>query len=432
MKPKLSLHLLLLTILFLAEGHASSISGVDRILVLVNDEVIMKSELEAELTIIVQKLQSQKIKVPPIQTLAGQVLEKMITEQLQMQDARKAGILVDESTTDRAMESIARRNKLSLSQFKEALQQQGTDYLTFRENLKQEITLEKLRIKRVENKVNISNSETKRLAKQLATDSADELRQYRLGHILIPLPDGASPEQIQQAKNKALQIAQSLEAGADFKQTALERSAGAQALEGGILDWRTRAELPTLFARQLPGLTSQPFVGPVRSASGFHLLSLLESREQSTTRLVTLSHARHILIKNDPLVGEEKIKAKLEILRERILSGESFEELALTNSEDGSAKNGGDLGWQNPENLVPEFVKEMDKLEPDELSPVFKTRYGWHIVQMVARKQKDDTETYLLNQARQMIRKRKISEATETWQRRLRDEAYIEYRLDDI
>ncbi|MBT7308158.1 MAG: molecular chaperone SurA, partial [Gammaproteobacteria bacterium] len=165
---------------------------------------------------------------------------------------------------------------------------------------------------------------------------------------------------------------------------------------------------------------------------GFHLLSLLESREQGNTHLVTLTHARHILIKPSELNTASELQARLEIIRERVLEGESFEELARTNSEDGSAKDGGDLGWQDPEDLVPEFVREMDKLQPNQISPVFKSRYGWHIIQLIERKQEDDTEAFLLNQARQMIRKRKISEATETWLRRLRDEAYIEYRLDDI
>ncbi len=424
--------LLLAPFIFSASIHAAPINGVDRILALVNDDIIMKSELEGELSTIVQRLRAQKAKIPPIQTLAQQVLEKMITERLQLQAADKAGIIVDEATTDRAMQNIARRNKLSLSQFRQALEQQGIDYLSFRDNLKKEIALEKLKVKKVENKVRITDSEAKRLADQLAADSADTMRQYRLGHILIPLPEGASPEEIQQGKKRAGEIINTLNQGADFRQTALEQSSGTQALEGGVLEWRTQAELPSLFARQLDQLRSQPFIGPLRSASGFHLLSLLDTREQQTTHMVTLSHARHILVKTSELVSDAKAQTKLEIIRERVLGGESFEELARTNSDDGSAKDGGDLGWQNPENLVPEFVKEMNKLKPEEVSPVFKSRYGWHIIQMIARKQEDDTEAYLISQARKMIRKRKVSEATETWLRRLRDDAYIEYRLDDI
>lgn len=425
---------LLLTgsLLFSALLQAAPISGVDRILALVNDEIIMKSELEAELSTIVQRLRSQKAKIPPVQTLAQQVLEKMITERLQLQAAQKAGIIIDEATTDRAMLRIAKRNKLSLSEFKKALEAQGVHYLDFRDNLKKEIALEKLKLKKIENRINITDSEAKRLADQLAADSADATRQYRLGHILVPLPDAASPEQIQQAKRKAHEITQQLSKGADFRQTAREQSSGTNALEGGVLEWRTRAELPTLFARQLPSLRKQPFVGPIRSASGFHLLSLIDFREPEQNHMVTLSHARHILLKPSPEKSASDLQARLEIIRERVLGGESFEELARTNSEDGSAKDGGDLGWQNPENLVPEFVQEMDKLKPGAISPVFKSRFGWHIIQMVARKQEDNTEAHLMNQARQMIRKRKISEATESWLRRLRDDAYIEYRLDDV
>ncbi len=413
-------------------GLCAPITGVDRILALVNEDIIMKSELESELSTIVQRLQAQQSTIPPVQTLAQQVLEKMILERLQLQAAEKAGIIIDEATTDRAMQNIAKRNNLTLSEFKKALDAQGLDYLEFRDNLKQEITLEKLKVRKVENSVTITDSEAQRLAEQLSADTADAMRQYRLGHILIPLPDAASPQQIQSAKQKALKIAQSLQAGADFRQTALEQSSGANALEGGVLEWRTRAELPTLFAKQLPELQSAPFVGPIRSASGFHLLSIIDQREPDNSHIITLSHARHILLKPSEMKQENEIQARLEIIRERILGGESFEELARTNSEDGSAKDGGDLGWQNPENLVPEFVEEMNKLKPGEISPVFKSRFGWHIIQMVARKQEDNTEEHLLSQARKMIRKRKISEATETWLRRLRDEAYIEYRLDDI
>ena len=413
-------------------GLCAPITGVDRILALVNEDIIMKSELESELSTIVQRLQAQQSTIPPVQTLAQQVLEKMILERLQLQAAEKAGIIIDEATTDRAMQNIAKRNNLTLSEFKKALDAQGLDYLEFRDNLKQEITLEKLKVRKVENSVTITDSEAQRLAEQLSADTADAMRQYRLGHILIPLPDAASPQQIQSAKQKALKIAQSLQAGADFRQTALEQSSGANALEGGVLEWKTRAELPTLFAKQLPELQSAPFVGPIRSASGFHLLSIIDQREPDNSHIITLSHARHILLKPSEMKQENEIQARLEIIRERILGGESFEELARTNSEDGSAKDGGDLGWQNPENLVPEFVEEMNKLKPGEISPVFKSRFGWHIIQMVARKQEDNTEEHLLSQARKMIRKRKISEATETWLRRLRDEAYIEYRLDDI
>lgn len=429
---KLKPLLLAASLLLSATAASAPISSVDRILALVNNDIIMKSELESELSTIVQRLRAQSAKLPPVQTLAQQVLEKMITERLQLQAAEKAGILIDEGTTDRALQRIAKRNNLSLSEFKKALNAQGVDYLNFRENLKKEIALEKLKVKKIENRVNITDSEAKRLADQLAADSADSLRQYRLGHILLPLPEAASPEQIQSAKAKTMKIVESLKQGADFRQTAMEQSSGANALEGGVLEWRTRAELPSLFARQLPELRTAPFVGPVRSASGFHLLSLIESREQQTSHIVTLSRARHILLKADALKADSELQARLEIIRERVLGGESFEELARTNSEDGSAKDGGDLGWQNPENLVPEFVKEMDKLEPGAISPVFKSRFGWHIIQMVERKQEDNTEAHLLSEARKMIRKRKVSEATETWLRRLRDDAYIEYRLDDI
>ena len=420
------------TLLLSPLAQATPVSGIDRILAIVNGDIILKSELEREIATIAQRLNSQGVKLPPAQNLAQQVLEKMILQQLQLQAAEKAGIIIDEPTADRALQRIAKRNNLSLSAFKQALTAQGIDYLTFRENLKKEIVLEKLKIKKVENKVNVTNDEAERLAQQLASESADTLRQYRLGHILIPLPEAASPEEIHSAKGRIEKITQDLKEGADFSQTAMQQSSGAHALEGGILDWRTRAELPTLFSRQIAALQQQPFVGPLRSPSGFHLLSLLGTREQQQTHLVTLSHARHILLKSSELTSNENLKAKLEIIRERALSGESFEELARTNSEDGSARDGGDLGWQNPENLVPEFVKEMEKLSPGEISPVFKSRFGWHIVQLIGRKQEDNTQEFLLSQARQMIRKRKIAEATATWLRRVRDEAYIEYRLDDI
>ncbi len=424
----LSLLLLLPTLLL-----AGEISGVDRILVLVNDEIIMKSELEGELSSFITKLQQRGSPVPPIQTLAQQVLEQMISQRLQLQAADRAGIRADELTIDQALESIARRNNLSLSGLRDALQREGVVFQQFREGIRQEIILEKLKMSQIENRVIVTDGEAERLAQQLAADNSEELRQYRLGHILIPLPEGASPEQIQEARERVEKVLQQLQQGEDFQQTAMKQSAGSQALEGWVLEWRTRAELPTLFARQLPALQSTAVVGPIRSASGFHLLSLLDSREQTLKHSVTLTRARHILLKPTPLLSDDKLREKLALIRERVIGGESFEELARINSEDGSASEGGDLGWQNPVNLVPEFVRQMEQLQQSgDLSPVFKSRFGWHLVQLVGRKQQDDTEDHLLNEARNMIRKRKESEATEAWLRRLRDDAYIEYRLDDI
>ncbi|MBT7307023.1 MAG: molecular chaperone SurA, partial [Gammaproteobacteria bacterium] len=221
---------------------AAPITGVDRILALVNDDIILKSELEQEVSMVAQRLRGQRASLPPADVLAQQVLEKMITERLQQQAAKQAGIVIDEITTDRALQRIAKRNKLTLSAFREALGQQGVRYLDFRENLKKEIALEKLKVKKVENKVTISSSEAEQLSRQLAADSADEMRQYLLGHILVPLPEGASPEQIQQAKAKVGTISEQLRNGADFRQTAMRSSAGSEALEGGLLEWRTRAE----------------------------------------------------------------------------------------------------------------------------------------------------------------------------------------------
>jgi peptidyl-prolyl cis-trans isomerase SurA len=428
----------IIAITFTQLSSATPISGVDRILALVNNEIILKSELERELSTIVQRLEKQGVKLPPMQALAQQVLDKMISEELQLQAAKKAGIIIDESTVDSALQRIAKRNKLTLSQFREALSAQGVEYLNFRDNLKKEITLERLKVKKVENKVTVSDDAAKRVAKRLASDSADSMRRYRLGHILIPLEEAPSPKQIKSAKTEAADIVKQLQTGAEFSQIALEQSSGANALEGGTLDWLTRDELPSLFSQQIPALeiklknSEDNFIGPLRSASGFHLLSLLGTKEQTNEHLVTLTRASHILFKNSQLKSEEERKARLEIIRERAVSGENFAELALSNSEDGSAKDGGDLGWQNPANLVPEFVKEMNKLEIGEISEVFKSRFGWHIIKLIERKQEDNTEEFLISQARQMIRKRKISEATETWLRRLRDDAYVEYRLDDI
>jgi len=419
-------------LLFTLTVDAAPVTGVDRILAVVNSDIILKSEFDRELSAITQRLNNQGIKLPPIETLTQQLLEKMIIEQLQLQVAEGSGIIINESTVNSTIQRIAKRNNLSLSQFKQALDSQGTDYSNFRDKLKREITIERLKIKKIDNKINISDNEAEQLANRLTSDSANALRQYKLSHILIPLPDKASSIEIKIAKEKSNAILKQLLNGADFIQTAMEQSGSNDALEGGTLDWRTISELPTIFAKQLPQLKLKPFVGPIRSISGFHILSLIETREQLTTHTVALSHARHILLKSSELITDHEIKARLEIIRERILGGESFEELARTNSEDGSAKNGGDLGWQNPENLVPEFVKEMDKLAPDEVSPVFKSRFGWHIIKMLRRKQEDNTEEFIMSQARQMIRKRKVSEATENWLRRLRDEAYIEYRLDDI
>jgi len=326
---------------------------------------------------------------------------------------------------------MARQNDMSLSEFREVLEQDGYEYVAFREQFRDQITINRVRRQMVDNRIEVSEQEVDNL---LATTSSfnNQNREYHLAHILVSTPEAASPEQVQAAKARAQDILARLRSGTDFGQIATAESDGQQALEGGNLGWRKNGQLPSFFTDVVVELKPGEISDPIRSPSGFHIIKLVATRGGEERHLIKQTRARHILLRPDALVPEQQVQTRIARLRERMAQGEDFAVLARAHSQDpGSGSKGGDLGWVTPGQMVPEFEQVMDELAPGEISKPVKSRFGWHLIQVQERRQQDDTEEHRRNSARESIRQRKADEQLEIWLRRLRDESYVEYHLDD-
>ena len=404
---------------------------LNRIVASVNDGVVLASELWTREVRVISQLQQQQAQLPPRDALRKQVLDRLILENLQLQMAERSGIRVDDETLNNSLRKMASQNNMSLSEFREVLEQDGYDYISFREQFRNQITINRIRQQMVDNRIEVSEQEVDNL---LATTSSvsNQNREYHLAHILVSIPEAASPEQVQAAKARAQDILTRLRSGADFGQMATAESDGQQALEGGDLGWRKSSQLPSFFTDIVVELKPGDISDPIRSPSGFHIIKLLDTRGGDQRHLIKQTRARHILLRPDALVTEQQVQTRIAQLRERIAQGEDFAVLARAHSQDpGSGSKGGDLGWVTPGEMVPEFDKAMDELEPGEISEPVKSRFGWHLIQVQERREQDDTEEHRRNSARESIRQRKTEEELQIWLRRLRDESYVEYHLDD-
>ncbi|HFD80253.1 MAG TPA: molecular chaperone SurA [Gammaproteobacteria bacterium] len=415
--------------LALVSNTGFAIEELNHIVASVNDDVILASELKNREDMIVAQLQQQHAQLPSRDVLRKQVLNRLILENLQLQLAERNGVRIDDETLNKALRNLAAQNGMTLTQFREALEKDGFSYVAFREQLRNQLTMNRIRQQMVDNRVQVTEQEVDNLL-ATAENYNDQNREYRLAHILVSVPEGASPEQIQKAKKRAEDILARLRKGADFEQMAIAESDGQQALEGGDLGWRKTGQLPSLFTNVVGQLRKGQISDLIRSPSGFHIIKIMDIRGDQR-HLIQQTHARHILMRADAMSSEEEVKQRLEQLRERVAEGEDFAKLARANSQDpGSAEKGGDLGWVNPGDMVPEFERAMDKLGKGQVSEPVKSRFGWHLIQVLDRRQHDDTEEYRRARARESLIKLKKDEETEIWLRRLRDEAYVEYYPD--
>ena len=402
---------------------------LDRVAAVVNDGVVLASELDDQMAIVTERLKQQKLELPPQNVLRQQVLERLILQEIEAQRANKAGLKVPDETLNSALSEVAQRNNIPLSQLPEALQQQGIDYAAYREDMRKELTLGLLRQRDVLQRIAITPREIDQyMEKEAKLPSADE--EYNVSHILIAVPQEATPAQLDAAAKQAQDVYTRAKGGEDFAKLALAYSKSQTALEGGSLGWRKGGELPTFLADTIAKLKPGEVGEPLRTPTGYHIIRLNDVRGGSKKNMERQVHVRHILMKTTELADDATVKQKLNALRERILKGEDFAGLAQVNSQDpGSGAEGGDLGWTGPGTFVPEFEAAIANLKDGEISEPFHTQYGWHIAQVLGRREFDNTNDLKRRQAIEAIRASKADEETELWLRRLRDDAYVETKL---
>ncbi|HET9113321.1 MAG TPA: peptidylprolyl isomerase [Burkholderiales bacterium] len=400
---------------------------LDHIIAVVNDDVITRHDLDERYDRAVQQLESRKIPLPPRAVLEKQILERMINDRIQLQFADQSGIKVDDPTLDRAIDRIAAQNQMTPAQFREAVAKEGIPYDKFRADIRDQIILTHLREREVDNKINVTEAEVDAYLNAQAKQGSDD--EYNTAHILISIPENATSEQIQFAHAKAEEALNKIRAGADFAQISASYSNAPNALEGGEMGWRRAAQIPALFSQVLVSMKPGETSDILRSNSGFHIIKLIDKRTADKTTIINQTHARHILIKTSEVVSAADAKKRLEEIRSKIENGSAkFSDMARQYSNDASASKGGDLGWLSPGETVPEFEHAMDALKPGEISEPVQSPFGFHLIQVLERRQEDVTKERQRILARQAIRQRKIEEAQEEWLRQLRDGAFVEYR----
>jgi len=401
---------------------------IDSVVAVVNDDVITRYELDSRLAEVIRQLQNQGTPLPKVEVLEKQLLERMITELLQIQFARESGIQVDDVQLDQAISRIVEQNNFAtLADFRAKLEEEAVDYKKFREEIRREIISARLREREVESKLVVSETEVDNYLANKAR-KAGEQEEFHLAHILVVVPEQASAENIQTAYQRAERALRKLQGGADFAQVAAGFSDAKDALTGGDLGWRTSDSIPSLFMNELQNMQPGQLSDVLRSPSGFHILKLIEQRSEKAPVVVTQTHARHILIKTSEIVSEREAYKLLMAVKKRLNDGADFAEQAKRYSQDGSAQQGGDLGWLSPGQTVAEFEEVMDKLDPNMVAAV-KTQFGWHLIQVLERRSTDISEQQRRQQARIAIGSFKSDEQYQDWLRQLRDRAFIENRL---
>lgn len=402
---------------------------LDRIAAIVNEGVVLASELDSQTEEVIQRLREQKTELPPRNVLRRQILERLVIEEIQMQRADRLGIQVTEEMLNGTVADVAKRNNIPFDQLPQTLAQQGIDYRDFRDDIRKQMTLQLLRQRDVLGRINVSPRELETFLSRQQS-APDRNAEYNVSHILVSVPVTASPEQIEARDARAREVYDKARAGEDFAQLAVTYSDSSTNIEGGSLGWRRGAQLPSIVAEQVVKMKPGEVSEPIRTPSGFHLFRLNEMRGGVQQSVQDQVHVRHILLTTNELEDDETVRQRLAAIRERVLKGEDFAAIAAVTSKDpGSAAEGGDLGWTGPGTYVPEFEKQVQALGENEISEPFQSEYGWHIVQLLGRRQHDITEDMRRQQAYAQLREAKAEEETELWIRRLRDEAFVDYRM---
>ncbi len=410
---------------------ADSTVPLDRVVAIVNDEALTQFEIDEQKRIALGQMKAQNVTPPSPDTLDKQILERLITERALLQFAKETGVRVDDTQVERTIARIAQDNKMTTDEFRKALEKEGTAYPKFRDDIRNEIIVQRLRERDVDGRVTVSESEVDNFLATQSSQAGGDV-EYRLSHILVLVPEQASPEQIEAKRVRAEEALKAVRGGADFGQVAAGYSDAQDALQGGALGWRTPARMPTVFAEKVRTLKPGEVSDVLRSANGFHIVKVLEVRSRESPTIVEQTHVRHILIKVNEIVSDSDAKARVERIRDRIENGGAkFDEQAKLNSDDGSATKGGDLGWISPGDTLPDFEQAMNKLKLNEISQPVRTTFGWHLIQVTDRRTQDITAERRRDQARMALRQRKSDEMFQDWMRQTRDRAYVEIKTDE-
>ncbi len=403
---------------------------LDRVVAVVNDEAITQYDVTDSRVKTVRQLTEGKIPIPPADVLDKQVLERLINERALMQFAKESGIKVDDTLVERTILRVAQENKMTPEQFRQALDKEKVSYSAYREDIRHELALQRLREREVDKNVFVTEAEVDNYLATAATQAGGE-NEYLLLHVLVRVPEQASPEQIEQRRRRAEEALAQIRSGTDFGQIAASYSDADNALTGGNLGWRTAARLPSVFVEAAQKMNKGDVSPVMRSPAGFHIVKLVDQRNRNAPTVVDQTHARHILVRANESLSDAEAKAKIDRVRERIVGGAKFEDQAKVNSDDASSAKGGDLGWLSPGDTLPDFEQAMNKLKVGDVSEAIRTPFGWHLIEVLERRKQDVTKDRQRAQARQAITQRKSEEAFQEFIRQTRDRAYVEYKSDE-
>jgi peptidyl-prolyl cis-trans isomerase SurA len=404
--------------------------SLDRVVAVVNDEAVTVFEIDESRRVTLQQLKDAKVTPPSPDVLDKQVLDRLITERALLQYAKETGVRVDDTTVERAILRVAQDNKLTPEEFRKVLEREKIPYAKYREDIRREVIIQRLREREVDNKIVVSDAEVEQYLATIAVQAGGE-NEYLLSHVLVRVPEQASPEQIDVRRRRAEEALTQVKGGTDFGQVAASFSDAPDATQGGSLGWRTPARLPSIFAEVVRGMQKGEISGVLRSAAGFHVVKLVDSRNRNSPTVVEQVRARHILIKVNEVASESEGKVRIDRIRERVVAGGKFEDQAKVASEDASSAKGGELGWLSPGDTVPDFELAMAKLKIGEISQPIRSPFGWHLIQVEERRQQDVTLERQKEQARAALRQRKSDEQFQEFVRQTRDRAFVEFKSDE-
>jgi peptidyl-prolyl cis-trans isomerase SurA len=414
-----------------AAPRASTASvPLDRVVAVVNNEAVTQFDVEEQKRVVLAQMREAKVAPPAADALEKQVLERLVTERAMLQFAKDSGIKVDDQTVERTILRIAQENKVTPEEFRKLLEREKIPYAKYREDIRREVTMQRIREREVDSRVSVSDAELDSYLATIAAQAGGET-EYQISHILVSVPEQASPEQINARGRRAEEALAQVKSGKEFKEVAAAFSDAPDGIKGGDLGWRTPARLPVVFVEAAKGMKNGEVSPVLRSPGGFHVIKLVDSRNRNAPTVVEQTHVKHILIRVNEITAETEARAKLERIRDRIETGAKFEDQAKLNSEDASSSKGGDLGWVSPGDTVPEFEQAMNKLTIGQMSVPVRTSFGWHIIVVDGRRTQDITLDRKRDVARNAIRQRKSDEEFAEFVRQTRDKAYVEYKTDD-